>query len=450
MKLWNRPADERDKAERVEAEAIRLWLKSPITMSATLILHVATVWALWGVLSHTKLVIWAAVGIGWALLRFAVWTRYRRRQWNDKQTIVWGRAFAAMLAVTALIIAYMSRQIFAPPAIEDRLFLVMSIGGIAAGATGIYGIYYPAVVVFTTPLLGSLAAVFFLQHTLNGQFLGFMTLTYLGLLLVSARLLKRWVWDIFSLRIRNDRLTAELIVAKEDAEAANEAKSIIMANMSHELRTPLNAIIGFAEMLEKEVLGPLGTPRYIDYAHDVHMSGKHLLSLINTILDLAKTRASRLDLDLDRHDVAQLLGECFSVMRLQADRAKLDLILDVKDEPLFAEVDDTRLRQVVYNLLSNAIKFTDPGGTITLGGQRQANGTIEISVADTGIGMTPDEVEIALQPFMQVKTPERRTSAGTGLGLPFAKTIVELHGGKFDIASERGVGTTVSVLLRAA
>jgi two-component system cell cycle sensor histidine kinase PleC len=277
-----------------------------------------------------------------------------------------------------------------------------------------------------------------------------MTLVYLALLLISARILKRWVWDIFDLRIRNDQLTAELIIAKDAAEEANEAKSIIMANMSHELRTPLNAIIGFAEMLEKEVLGPLGTPKYIDYAHDVHMSGIHLLSLINTILDLAKTRASRLELDIERVELTALLRECFSVMRLQADRAELRFMLDLPDGALFVDADDTRLRQVVYNLLSNAIKFTNPGGVITLSGRLTATEGVEIEVVDTGIGMDPDDVETALQPFMQVRQANRRGQAGTGLGLPFAKTIVELHGGRFDIVSARNKGTTVRVTLPAA
>ncbi len=446
MSVAGHAADNKDKTRKVEAEAIRLWLKSPITISATVILHLATVWALWSTLSHAKLILWATVGIGWCGVRLAAWLYYDRHEWTDTQTQWWGRLFAAMLGVTAVMIAILTLYIFTPPNIEDRMFLVMGIGGLAAGATGIYGIYYPAVVVITVPLLGMLAVAFFLQNTPNTRFLGVMTLVYLALLLVSARILKRWVWDIFDLRIRNDRLTQELIVAKEAAEEANEAKSIIMANMSHELRTPLNAIIGFAEMLEKEVLGPLGTPKYIDYAHDVHMSGIHLLSLINTILDLAKTRASRLELDVEHVELCALLRECFSVMRLQADRAGLQFTLDVPDLTLFADVDETRLRQVLYNLLSNAIKFTDAGGSITLS-LRQAANAVEIEVADTGIGMDLDDVETALQPFMQVRQSNRRTTAGTGLGLPFAKTIVELHGGRFAIASAKGRGTSIKVSL---
>jgi signal transduction histidine kinase len=440
-------ADDREKAIKVEAEAIRLWLKSPVTMVATIILHLATAWALWRTLSHAKLIIWASVGIAWCGIRFAVWLYYKRRRWNDRQTLHWGRVFAGMLGITALIIAVMAPQVFVPPDAEDRMFLIMGIGGLAAGATAIYGIYYPAVVVITLPLLGMLAITFFMQRTVDSRFLGCMTIVYLVLLLMSARILKRWVWDIFSLRIRNDQLTAELIEAKDAAEAANEAKSVIMANMSHELRTPLNAIIGFAEMLEKEVLGPLGNPRYIDYARDVHMSGIHLLSLINTILDLAKTRASHLELDLEVFDIRPLVRECCSVMRLQADRAQLILALDLPDGAVIAKADDTRLRQVIYNLLSNAIKFTDPGGAITLGGRLAATGEVEIEVADTGIGMDPGDIEIALQPFMQVKQSSRRAAAGTGLGLPFAKTIVELHGGRLEIASAKGQGTSVKVML---
>jgi len=393
------------------------------------------------------LLLWAGAGIGWTTLRFAVWLRYKQRQWNDRDMLRWGRAFAAMLGVTALIIALMTTQLFASPDPEDRMFLVMAIGGLAAGATAIYGIYYPAVAATTVPLLGSLAVAFFLQNTANTRFLGLMCLVYLGLLLVSARILKRWVWDIFSLRIRNDELTVELIDAKNAAEEANEAKSTIMANMSHELRTPLNAIIGFAEMLEKEVLGPLGSPRYIDYAHDVHMSGVHLLSLINTILDLAKTRASHLELDLEILDIRDLARECHSVMRLQADRARVILNVELPEDALTAKVDDTRLRQVLYNLLSNAIKFTDPAGTITLRGALSAANEIEVAVIDTGIGMDPGDIETALQPFMQVRQENRRMVAGTGLGLPFAKTIVELHGGRLDIVSAKGQGTSVTVTL---
>jgi signal transduction histidine kinase len=273
-----------------------------------------------------------------------------------------------------------------------------------------------------------------------------MTLIYLVLLLISARMLYGWVANVFALRIRNEELTAQIIVAKDAAEAANEAKSVFMANMSHELRTPLNAIIGFAEMLEKEVLGPLGNRRYVEYAHDVHTSGQHLLSIINTILDLAKTRASHLELQREQTNVADLLRECHSVMRLQALQANLDLTADLPPT-LIAHVDPTRIKQVLYNLLSNAIKFTDPGGKITLAGSHLNGGAVEIRVTDTGIGMDEAEIELALQPFMQVRQTGRGLSAGTGLGLPFAKSLIELHDGSLVVSSAKGKGTSVLVRL---
>ncbi len=442
-----RPTDDQREIERVTAETIRLWLKSPASMVVTIVLIGASVIVLSASVPIRELIIWASLALGWCLIRLLVWVRYASRTWTDAQTMRWGRLCVAMLALTALSLAYPATYIFSLPVMEDRMYIIMAIGGLAAGASAMYGVYYPAVVAFVIPLLVALAVMFFIHVSPDSRFIGVMILVYLGFLLATARVQSNWVRDMFALRIRNDRLTAELMVARDAAEAANKAKSELMANMSHELRTPLNAIIGFAEMLERQVLGPIGNPRYVGYAHDVHMSGRHLLSIINTILDLAKTQMSRLELDLERVDIGVLLRECFSVMRLQAEKAELNFVIDVPDMPLAARVDDTRLRQVIYNLLSNAIKFTDPGGTIMLTGARRPDKGVEIRIADTGVGMDPEDIDIALQPFMQVKQSNGRMSTGTGLGLPFAKTITELHGGQLEIISAKGNGTEVTVVL---
>jgi len=351
-----------------------------------------------------------------------------------------------MLGVSGVLTAFMGTQFYVPTDVEDQVFIAMGIGGLAAGATATYGAYLPAVAIFGTPILVAFSATLFLHGTARSGLLSAMVLVYLALLLSSARLLHRWVFSVFNLRIRNEELTEQIIEAKDAAEAANEAKSVFMANMSHELRTPLNAIIGFAEMLEKEVLGPLGNRRYVEYAHDVRASGQHLLSIINTILDLAKTRASHLELHIEHTDMVALLRECHSVMGVQALQANLTVTAELPDEPLHADLDPTRIKQVVYNLLSNAIKFTDSGGTVTLA-CRLDRDTLEIRVTDTGIGMDPAEIELALQPFMQVPQGGRRLTAGTGLGLPFAKTIVELHGGSLTVSSAKGTGTSVLVAL---
>ncbi len=449
MTAAGQPAEDRYEAEKVTAEAIRLWLKSPASMILTVFFIGASVWFFWDSIPHFRLIAWSICVTALCLIRLLMWVYYSGRAWSDRKTVLWGRSFAVILGITGVALGYIATEMPGMTNMEERMFVIMGIGGLSAGVAAMYGVYYPAVIAFLIPILGILAGAFLIHRSQGSDVLAIMTLVYLGSLLAAARVLGDWVRNMFTLRVRNDRLTSELTVAKDDAEAANEAKSVIMANMSHELRTPLNAIIGFAEMLERQVLGPIGNPRYVAYAHDVHMSGKHLLSLINTILDLAKTHLSRLELDIESVDVGVLLRECFSVMRLQAEKAELHFIIEAPDEKLIAKADDTRLRQVVYNLLSNAIKFTDPGGTIMLIGTQAENGGVEIQVADTGIGMDESDIETALQPFMQVKQENGRLSAGTGLGLPFAKTIAELHGGRLEIMSCKGSGTAVTVILPA-
>ncbi|HTJ64787.1 MAG TPA: ATP-binding protein [Alphaproteobacteria bacterium] len=435
-------------AERIKVESIRLWLKSPTVMLASALFYAIGLIVLSRSLDRRMLVVWSLTGLVWSALRFLLWRAYSSRPRLDAEVIVWGRISVAMLGGTALLNAFMCTQFYVPTDIEDQIFIAMAISGLAGGAAATYGAYLPAVAIFDIPILLTFAGTLFVHDTSRSVTLGVMAIIYLVLLLISARLLHGWVANVFTLRIRNEELTAQIIEAKDAAEAANEAKSVFMANMSHELRTPLNAIIGFAEMLEKEVLGPLGNRRYVEYARDVHASGQHLLSIINTILDLAKTRASRLELVHEHVDVAELLRECYSVMRVQALQADLSLKTELPAGPLHAYVDPTRIKQVVYNLLSNAIKFTDRGGEVVLAGGPIGNeGWLEFRVTDNGIGMDAAEIDLALQPFMQVRQAGRNANPGTGLGLPFAKTIVELHGGALTVLSAKGHGTTIHVRL---
>jgi len=245
----------------------------------------------------------------------------------------------------------------------------------------------------------------------------------------------------------NDRLetaAGALASAHAEAEAASRAKSEFLANMSHELRTPLNAIIGFAEVIEKETFGPT-VPRYREYASDIHGSGRHLLQVINDILDLAKVEAGQMVLHEARLDPALVMQGCVRLIKPRAAKSNVRLYTTFDPHLPVLLADEARLRQIGLNLLSNAVKFTKAGGRVSVSTGLDRHGGITIAVSDTGIGMTADEIAIALEPFQQVTSSISRTNEGTGLGLPLTKTLVELHAGWLDIASVPGRGTTVTV-----
>ncbi|MBV8888823.1 MAG: PAS domain S-box protein [Alphaproteobacteria bacterium] len=248
---------------------------------------------------------------------------------------------------------------------------------------------------------------------------------------------------------RQVRAEGDLREAKEAAEAANLAKSQFLANVSHELRTPLNAIIGFSEMLVLGLVGHLH-PKQKEYAALVHQSGQHLLHVINDILDLAHVDSGRFELrHEDGVDPHCIIDTCVALMRDRATAGDLRLSTEIEAHLPFLVADPTRLKQILLNLLSNAIKFTEPGGSVTVAARRGTPGDLVFEVRDTGPGMTPEEVAIALEPFGQVDSTHARRHEGTGLGLPLAQRLAELHGGSLHIESEKGHGVTVTVRLPA-
>ena len=237
----------------------------------------------------------------------------------------------------------------------------------------------------------------------------------------------------------------DLIAARDKAESASRAKSEFLANMSHELRTPLNAIIGFAEIIKNRTFGAT-SERYSDYAGDIHKSGTHLLSLINDILNLSKLEAGKFQLQEQDVDVAAIVEASMLYVQGQARQADIRISVSLDPEVRFIRADERRLQQVLISLLSNAVKFSLEGGHVRVASNRRGGG-LAITVSDTGIGIAPEDIPKALAPFGQIERKVRRKQEGTGLGLPLAKQLVELHGGTFSIESAVNVGTTVTFLL---
>jgi len=241
------------------------------------------------------------------------------------------------------------------------------------------------------------------------------------------------------------RAARELVAAKEEAELANRTKSTFLATMSHELRTPLNAIIGFSEVMCAATFGTLGNPRYVAYCNDIRASGLHLLTIVNDVLDLSRIEAGRMEVCREPIDVGVAVRGALAMVRERAAVAGLALVSEIAPNLPPLSADNRLLKQILLNLLSNAVKFTERGGTITVGAALGADESIAIRVEDTGIGMSAEEIGVALTPFAQVDSKLGRAYDGTGLGLPLVKSFVELHGGSLAVASEPGTGTTVTV-----
>lgn len=243
------------------------------------------------------------------------------------------------------------------------------------------------------------------------------------------------------------KLTERLVLARASAERESEEKSRFLAAMSHELRTPLNAIIGFSEIMREERLGPIQHPRYREYATDIHASGQHLLGIINDILDLSKIEAGQVALDDDDVcDAAAAIAAAARMIQPLADSQGVTLDIPEPKDAVRLRAAERMVRQILLNILSNAVKFTPRGGTVSLAATLGSDGSLAIAITDTGIGMSADEIRLALSPFGQVRNAALSGHPGTGLGLPLAKAMIELHGGRLHVRSTPQRGTTVTLV----
>jgi len=246
-----------------------------------------------------------------------------------------------------------------------------------------------------------------------------------------------------------ERARLEAESARLNAEAASRAKTQLLARVSHELRTPLNAIIGFSEILEQELFGPLGDARYVDYSKDIHQSGAHLLVLINDIIDLSRLESGSYRLEDAPLDLAQPIEASMRLVRQMSIQKSVELINGGVETP-WVMADERALRQILINLMSNAVKFTRKSGTVLVRAANSEDGGVEIVVRDTGVGIPPDDLDRLFEPFARASNTETASEAGTGLGLAIVRSLTELLGGKVTIESVLDVGTTVRVRLPAS
>ena len=274
-------------------------------------------------------------------------------------------------------------------------------------------------------------------------------------LLESERELMNTVRDLQKSRMELEQQSQRLADLAEKysrektrAEAANRSKSEFLANMSHELRTPLNAIIGFSEVIEQQLFGKVEIPKYLDYAHDIHSSGQYLLDVINDILDMSKIEAGRITLEVEKCSVPAVIEEALRIVSGRAQEGGVTLRKDLPDS-LHAMADVRSLKQVLINVIANGVKFTPDSGSLTISARRVKK-MAEIVIADTGIGIPPDQISKLGRPFEQVENQLTKTRSGSGLGLAISNSLIRLNDGSLHIDSENGKGTTVTITLPIA
>ncbi|MGH6872773.1 MAG: sensor histidine kinase [Rhizomicrobium sp.] len=273
-------------------------------------------------------------------------------------------------------------------------------------------------------------------------------------LFFDARRLTHRLDEDSRLRFEVEDLARELEEARDEAlrkrfeaETANASKTAFLANMSHELRTPLNAILGFSEIIAKECFGPAGSPRYKEYAGDIHSSGAHLLSLINDLLDVAKIEAGRMEIEPEELDVAKTFDTALKIIGTKARERRQELVIEIDPSAPALYADERSLKQILINLVSNAVKFTPEGGRITVVASRGRCGGFQVMVEDNGPGIPRDKIDKIFKPFSQVDNRYDRQGGGTGLGLALVRGLAELHGGRAWIESEYGKGCRAYVVL---
>ena len=443
--LWLKPDLTPEIEREVNIERLMTMARhQPVAAPAHAINSIILAFACWSFVGQRALLIaFVAMFQLAAVWQLRAWWKHRnvaRPSRVSDRTItratVWSFYFGGVWGLfTALLLA-------STPSREIDLLIFTIIAGISAGGAMMLYAVPAGMLVFILACMAPPWIVVGLSGERFSTALMAYTFVYLAFLLITARYSYWSFVEGVRLRLQNEDLAYK-------AEAANRAKSRFLANMSHELRTPLNAIIGFAEVIHNQFKGPVGNPQYIDFARAIHESGRHLVGIINDILDLSKVEEGKLELDEEPVSIAAVVERVSRLMRQGIEGAELTLSVDMDADLPHVTGDARKLDQVLLNILSNAVKFTPPGGRISIFAGRNAGG-IAIVVADTGVGISEDELAEVLKPFVQGRDSERRLVGGTGLGLPLADQMMKLHGGSMSLASRRGEGTVVTLQLPAS
>ncbi|MBS0242686.1 MAG: sensor histidine kinase [Proteobacteria bacterium] len=404
--------------------------------------------------TRLEALLWLVLVISSKVLLLELCRRFQATPRQDIVLRVWKRRLVLAEMLNGFVWAGFAMVGIGATDAASHVFIFASLMVVLAIRMTFASAVMPILYVGTIPMT---VAVVARLMVLNDQFYWAMASMAIGVhvyFIFLAKGLNSTALAMLAFRAEKDALIGELEKekaisdeARRRAEAANVAKSRFLATMSHELRTPLNAILGFSEVMKAEILGPIENPSYKEYAGNIHESGRHLLHLINEILDLSRIEAGRYELNEEPARLADIVEDCHRLLKLRAESKGLRLVLDLDERLPQIWVDERAIRQIVLNLLSNALKFTPTGGMITLRVAAMPEGGQLVSVKDTGPGIPKDEIPKVLQAFGQGSLAHQTAEGGTGLGLPIVRNLIELHGGRFELLSELRKGTEVRIEL---
>jgi signal transduction histidine kinase len=436
--------------DRIEAAKLRLLAGSPGPLVGAAMTSAAAGIALWFHLDHRVVVAWTAAMVLCTAVRFRLWRGIRRDFADDAKVIARALPLAAAIGVSGALWGLFGISFYLLDEAEIRGFVLLVLASMLASGTIFYSSYLPAHGAYVLGCALPVAAASFLHGSATSVLFGAMTFGYVALIFRGGAFFNRSIEGTFRLQFQNAELIEGLRAAKNAADEASRTKSRFLATMSHELRTPLNAVIGYSEMMLEEAEGAGNAEQAADL-RKIHGAGKHLLALVNDVLDLSKIEAGKAGLDADGFDLGGLVDEV--AVAAEPLVLKNGNTLEVaRAADLGAAVGDaTKLRQVLLNLLSNAAKFTR-NGRVTLAAARERGldgDWIVISVRDTGIGISAAGRAKLFQSFSQLDLSIGRNFGGTGLGLALSRQLCELMGGTITVESEPGRGSCFTVRVPA-
>ena len=389
-----------------------------------------------------RLIIWLGLFVILIAARFAItaWQVHRAVEPDIQLKSHMAGALTAGLMWGALPVLLVESGEFV-----DFAFCGFVIAGVTAGALPALCWYRPAYLCYLLGATLPAAAALLLRDEQAYMAMGGMILLYAVVLVLTAGRYSRTVLKTLQLNDDVKRLGRRLVSTQDELALADLEKWHTISHLSHELRTPLNAVLGFSQMIENEVLGPIGNTSYRDYAGDIRKSGASILTLAEELLELSAAKTDSVALMRAPIDCHGLLDTCLSGRNAQAAQARVTMVITLPTRPVSATIDGNKVRLALDNILDNAIRYTPAGGRVAVSVSYGGNDDVIFDIDDTGVGMTPAEIEVALTPFGRLDSPLTHRYSGTGLGLPLARLLTELHGGSLEIESQPDNGTKVTL-----